>query len=310
MKKILGIDLGGTFIKGGIVCENGEITVAEQVETEKEKGYEHVIQKISRLCSSLTEKAQIEFTDISAVGIACPGIVDSEKGVVVTNCNLGWKNQAVVNDLGKLTQKRVFLLNDANAAVYGEYKFGEVKFNSAVLLTLGTGIGSGIIKDGKLIDSEYGHMVLRTNGRKCSCGRSGCFERYASATALISDAKKEIKKNPNSQLAKSGIDGKIVFEAYKNGDIAAKKIVDSYVEYLAQGIAKIAFLTNPDLVLIGGGVAYAGGVLFEPLKKAVEKKVYLNTSLLKFKIMPATLGNNAGIYGAAAFALDKTNKKE
>ncbi len=306
MKYVIGVDIGGTFIKAGVVSEKGDILAISQIPTKSEREFCDVMSDIANLCLRITESAGVNFSEICAIGADMPGFVNSESGVVVSGCNLGWKKQNVAEELFRLTKKPTYVLNDGKAAIYGEYKFGKYKFRSAALITLGTGVGGGIIQDGKLspaMSNELGHTVIKANGKKCNCGRKGCLETYASATALINSAKKAAKRYPNSELLKSDIDGKSVFAAYKNGDFAAKKVVDAYIEYLAEGVANILFSLMPELVLIGGGVSLAGDALFEPLKKAVDSKV-CGVALPEFEIKPTTLGNHAGLCGAAAFALD------
>lgn len=310
MKYVIGVDIGGTFIKAGVVSEKGDILALSQIPTKREREFCDIISDIANLCLRITESAGLDFSKICAIGTDMPGFVNSESGIVASSCNLGWENKNVAEELNRLTQKPTYVLNDGKAAIYGEYKFGKYKFRSAALITLGTGVGCGIIQDGKLSSSmsnELGHTVIKVNGKKCNCGRRGCLETYASATALIGSAKKAAKRYPDSELAKSVIDGKSVFAAYKNGDFAAKKVVNRYIEYLAEGVADIVFLLMPELILIGGGVSLAGDLLFEPLKKAVDDKVG-GVALPKFEIKPATLENHAGLCGAAAFALDKLSE--
>ena len=252
--------------------------------------------------------------DIQAIGIGAPGVVDSEHGIIVSWTNFGWKNVRLAALVEKYTGKKTFLLNDANAAALGEAEYGAGKrFSDSVLLTLGTGIGSGIILGGKLFEgfrsagAEIGHVVIHRDGELCSCGRKGCFERYASASALIRFTRESMRDEPNSASWKYAptaerVDGRTVFLALKEGDPVAQRVLDRYVAELGEGIVNVANALRPQAVILGGGISAEGDTLLLPLRNYVYPRLYVSTEYAPFEICCAALGNDAGLYGAAAYA--------
>lgn len=321
-KTVVGIDLGGTFIKAGILDARGKIYAKRKIPTRAERGYRAIAEDMRDLAQVLAEESHIPFSQVRALGVGSPGIVDSAAGTVLSNCNLGWENVPIAAELSKLTQKPAFALNDANAAALGESKWGAGGgFSSVVLVTLGTGIGSGIVVEGKLVEgfhgagAELGHTTIRKNGKLCACGRRGCFEKYASATALIEETRRAMRKYPESALwaeAKTlrDVDGKTAFEAAKRGDAAAEQVVAKYVDDLAEGLGNIANLLRPEAILLGGGVAQEGDALFVPLENALRGKIYGGETYTKLILRRAALGNDAGLCGAALYALEKINDEE
>ena len=312
-KYYAGIDIGGTFVKCGIVSSQGEIIVKGKIPTGKERTYQEIAKDIANFVRELEEKAGVQ---TQAVGIGCPGTVDSEKGVIIYSNNIAWENIPLGQELEKQLGKPTYITNDANAAALGESFIGAGKaYNSSILVTLGTGVGGGIVLDGKLFEgncsagAEIGHHVIRKNGKKCTCGRKGCFEAYSSATALMKEAREKMKKNKASMLwERSGgkaenVDGKVIFDCAKAGDKTAKKVVDWYVDYLAEGITNLANVFRPEAVLLGGGVSAQGDALIIPTQKLVNERLYGGANYAPVKVAVATLGNDAGLCGAVKLAM-------
>ena len=310
----IGIDLGGTYIKYGLVSEVGEIIEKGKVPTPAGCGYVETAEVIVSAVRGLAKSG----APIGGLGIGAPGIVDGEKGIVRTSGNLGWENKPLAEDLSAKLGIPVTLANDANAAAYGEYACGAGKeHRSVVLLTLGTGVGSGIVLNGKLFEgnegagAELGHEVIRFGGEKCACGRRGCFEAYASATALIRQTKRAMEKDKQSMLWQqcegdiNNVNGKTAFDGAAAGDKTAKRVVNNYLRYLSEGLANIANTFRPEAILIGGGISAQGENLTVPLQKRVNKLMLGHGTYAPVKILAATLGNDAGLVGAAMLAKEK-----
>ncbi|MBO4251406.1 MAG: ROK family protein [Clostridia bacterium] len=309
----IGIDIGGMSIKAGLV-KDGKMVDCNRKTTAptSDLAIEGIVEQINELLV----KNSLSIKDIRGIGLGAPGLVSSESGVVEYCPNINWNKVPVVDILRKKFDTEIKLSNDANVAALGEARFGAgAKFNSSIMLTLGTGVGSGIIIDGKLFEggeskgSELGHMVIKVGGEKCGCGRRGCLESYASATALI-----RITKNAMSEDEKSAmwqfvggdidkVDGRTAFECAKSGDGTANKVVDEYVSYLAEGIMNLANIFRPETFILGGGVSAQGKYLTDKLKAYCEKYEYGYKYAPKSDIVTATLGNDAGIIGAAALVL-------
>lgn len=306
----IGIDLGGTFIKGGIVDDIGNIVASAKVATEVEHGQDAVIQRIGDLCFELCDKARLTVSDINGIGVAVPGTVDSECGTVAYSNNLYWENVEISQKLSDLTGLSVKIANDANTAALGEALFGSgKKYKTTVMLTLGTGVGGGVVIDGKLYEgnraagAEMGHAVIMMDGEECTCGRRGCLEAYASATALIRDTKRAIDANPDCPMAKEReIDGATAF-SYMDVDPVAKNVVNNYIKYLACGITNLANEFRPEAIILGGGVCNEGERLIRPLQTLLDRDIFGGNHGPRVKIITATLGNSAGILGAAALWL-------
>ncbi len=313
-KYYVGIDLGGTFIKGGIVNEKGEIIVCDKTPTEVEKGDKGVAKNIASLALDLLSRAGLTTADVEGLGIGSPGMIDSAEGNVVYANNLGWNNFKICDELSSLLGGiKVKIGNDANVAALGEVKFGAAKeHNSIVMITLGTGVGGGVVIDGKMIEgnkgagAELGHIVIVHGGEQCSCGRKGCFEAYSSATALIRDTKRAMQAHPDSKMWEIGsldaVNGKTVFD-YAPVDEYAKEVVDNYVKYLACGLVNYANIFRPEVILLGGGVCAQGDNLIKPLQKIFDTEIYAGDKGPRVPILVAELGNNAGLLGAAALLM-------
>lgn len=315
MKYYLGIDVGGTFVKGALVNGNGEILTKGKIPTDSKIGGEKIIYDIADFCKKLTSSYGIELSDVSGIGMGIPGIVDGASGTILYVPRLAWHNFNGAELLTKLTGLPVKLSNDANAAALGETKFGAgKKYKSTVMLTLGTGVGGGVIIDGKIFEgnsgagTELGHSVIVVGGEPCNCGRRGCLEAYASATALIRETRRAMKNNPESKLWSAGsldaVDGKLAFDCYET-DASAKAVVDNYIEKLATGIVNFANVFRPEAIIIGGGVCAQGENLRAPLEKILNKELYASDVGPKVALIIAELKNDAGSLGAAALVMEK-----
>ncbi len=316
----IGIDLGGTNIAAGIVDEKYNLLIKGSVPTMAHRAPEEIIKDMSELCKKLVSDANLTFDDIAYAGIAAPGTVDPEKGIVTYANNLPFNNFAIADILkGFIPVKNVYLENDANAAALGEAVAGAARgVKHAAMITLGTGVGGGIIIDGKIYSgfnykgAELGHMVIEHGGRPCTCGRLGCFEAYSSATALIKmtgEKLEECNKNGvptlmNDMVKADGkISGKTAFACMKKGDVAAKEVVDMYISYLACGLTNLVNIFRPEVLVIGGGVCNEKEYLTNPLNAIIAKNSYGGISGRDTVLKIAELGNDAGIIGAAVLGL-------
>ncbi len=313
-KYYVGIDLGGTFIKGGIVDDLGNILVSDKTPTQSEKGGEQVAKNIANLAASLLKNAHLTKEDVVGIGMGCPGMIDSATGVVIFSNNLGWKDFDVAKTVSDLSGLPVKIANDANVAALGEVKFGAAKnYQDAIMITLGTGVGGGIVVGGKLVEgnksagAELGHSVIVFNGEPCTCGRKGCLEAYASATALIRDTKRAMTANPESKMWEIGsldtVTGKTAFDYYDT-DEAAKAVVDGYVQHLACGLTNFANIFRPHAIILGGGVCAQGDSLLKPLQALLDKEIFAGDKGPAVPVIVAELGNSAGLLGAAALLMD------
>ena len=308
----IGIDLGGTFIKYGIVNENGEIIEKGKAATPAECGYAETVAVIASVAGKMSAAHGVP---ICGLGIGAPGVVDGEKGIVRTSGNLGWENKPLAEDLSAELSIPAVLTNDANAAALGEARFGSGKGSrDVVFVTLGTGVGTGIITEGILLEgkvgagAEGGHIALKMGGEMCSCGKRGCWEAYASATALIRQTRKAMELHPESLMNKEAekegkVSGRTAFNAAKRGDAAAKKVVDNYIKYVAEGVISMVNLFRPDYVLIGGGISNEGDWFMQKIQRRVNRYSFGGHRNPKVLVRKAVLGNDAGIYGAAALAM-------
>ena len=313
-KYYVGIDLGGTFIKGGIVDDLGNIVYQDKTPTESAGGSEKVAQNIASLTKQLMEKVGLSVGDVEGIGMGVPGMIDSKAGTVIYSNNLDWTDFAIGQTVSDLTGLSVKIANDANVAALGEVKFGVAKnYDHAILFTLGTGVGGGIVVDGKLVEgnrsagAELGHAVIVAGGEQCTCGRKGCLEAYASATALIRDTKRAMTLHPDSKMWEVGsleaVTGKTAFD-YKDTDVYAKEVVDGYIRMLGCGIVNAANTFRPEVVILGGGVCAQGDNLVKPLQKLLDEELFAGSMGPQVQIVIAELGNSAGILGAAALLLD------
>ena len=309
---VIGIDLGGMSAKAAVL-ENGVLSGKVSVVTSQEDSPEATAKKLARLAFDAAEKAGKNFEEVSAIGIGSPGAVDSVTGTVVNWTNFGWVNVKLAEFVSEFSRKPVFVLNDANAAALGESKFGAGrKYSDSILVTLGTGIGGGIMIGGKLFEgyksagAEIGHTVIRQNGELCTCGRRGCFERYASAGALIRATKRAMAENKESTLWKFAksldeVNGRTAFLARAEGDGTAEQVVSDYISALGEGIVNLVNILRPQAVILGGGVSHEGENLLAPLREYIRPQIYA-FDYAPVELLCAELGNDAGLYGAAVFA--------
>lgn len=310
MAYYIGIDIGGTNIACGIVNDSFEIIARSKVKTNAPRPYEEILADIKKSVELACGEAGISPSDAESIGIGCPGTCNSD-GIVEYSNNLGFVNVPLRPDIEAAFGVKTYLDNDANAAAFGEYVAGAAKgARNAVAITLGTGVGAGIIIDGRIYSGsncaggEIGHTVIVVDGRPCTCGRKGCFEAYSSATGLVNMTREAAELHPesvmNTYIAEDGkVSARTAYKAMKQGDEAGKAVTEQYVKYLACGIANTINIFQPDVLCIGGGVCNEGDTLLVPLRKAVAEQVYSRNSAKNTEIVVCSLGNDAGIIGAA-----------
>lgn len=312
--KYVGIDVGGMTIKGGIVDEKGNILLKKSIVTSPGKEDRLIVDDIATLVNDLIA-LRAEQDEIAGVGIGCPGSIYDEKGVVRYSCNINFRNTPMARMIAEKTGiSNVKLSNDANCAALGETLFGAGNgAKNSVMVTLGTGVGTGIVANGQLITGnrsaggEGGHISINMGGATCGCGKKGCYEAYASATALMNQIQSACEKHPESELAKAveeyGISGKVVFDCAQNGDKTSIAVVKRYIKYVGVGLVNFANIFFPEVIIIGGGVSNQGDNLIKPLQRYVSRNVYGAAYSPKIKVVAATLKNDAGIIGAAALCM-------
>lgn len=309
----IGIDLGGTNIVASVVDDDYNIIGTSKTPTNSPRSADEIFNDIADVCEEAVKTAGLTMEDIDSVGMGTPGTVNQD-GIIEFANNLAFNNVPARTMLAKRINKpeeKVFIENDANCAALGEAYAG--CGNGAkdfVAVTLGTGVGSGVIIGGKIVNGvnyaggECGHMVIVVDGEQCSCGRKGCWEAYASATALIRQTKKAMEEYPDSlmhKLAKEEgkVSGRTAFDAMRLGDIAGIKVVDDYIKYVACGLINIVNALQPEIICIGGGICNEGETLMKPLRRFVQSERYSIHSKIQTKIVKAELGNDAGVIGAA-----------
>ena len=309
----IGIDLGGTNIVASVVDDDYNIIGTSKTPTNSPRSADEIFDDIADVCEEAVKTAGLTMEDIDSVGMGTPGTVNQD-GVIEFANNLAFNNVPARTMLAKRINKpeeKVFIENDANCAALGEAYAG--CGNGAkdfVAVTLGTGVGSGVIIGGKIVNGvnyaggECGHMVIVVDGEQCSCGRKGCWEAYASATALIRQTKKAMEEYPDSlmhKLAKEEgkVSGRTAFDAMRLGDIAGIKVVDDYIKYVACGLINIVNALQPEIICIGGGICNEGETLMKPLRRFVQSERYSIHRKIQTKIVKAELGNDAGVIGAA-----------
>lgn len=308
----LGIDLGGTNIVAGVVDSDYRVISKARCKTSTPRPARQIAEDMARVAEQAARAARITLDDIDGFGIGTPGSVDADTGTVIYANNLGFYDVPLGDIMQELTGKTFFLANDADSAAYGEFIAGAGKgTENFVMITLGTGVGGGVIIDGKIrsgfngAGGELGHTVIQMNGEACTCGRNGCFEAYASATALIRQTKQMMTKYPDSLMWElcgddiNAVNGLTSFDAMRKGDRAAKTVVDEYIGYLAAGTANIINIFQPEVFCIGGGVSKEGDTIIKPLKEIIDGENYARFIEKKTDIRTAQLGNDAGIIGAA-----------
>lgn len=311
MNYYIGIDVGGTFVKAGIVDENGNIVADGKIASECDKGGNKLAENAATLVMRLLEKSGISKDQIVGAGMGFPGFIDSKNGIVVYSNNVRLSDFPVVEIMQAKLGLKVKVANDANVAALGEKMFGAGKeYNDMVMITLGTGVGAGIIIDGKLFEgnrsagAEIGHMLLVHGGEQCTCGRKGCFEAYSSATALIRDTGRAMQNHKDSLMWEIGsidnVTGKTPFD-YAKKDKYAAEVVNNYIEMLGSALTDIANIFRPEAIIIGGGVCAQGDNLIVPLKQKIQSELFgAEFGSPEVVLRIAELGNKAGLLGAAA----------
>ena len=312
MKKYIGIDIGGMSIKGIIIDSEGEVYCQGNIVTGWQNGGGAMCRNIKELTEDMLERGKIDRKEIVGVGVGCPGMIDSKNGVVIFAGNLNLRNYPLADMLHTILGFPIKVTNDANAAALGEATFGAGKnYSDSILITLGTGVGGGIIINGELFEgfnsagAELGHMVIEANGNRCTCGRRGCFEAYSSASALIKKTREVMEDNPDSEMWRSynldTVNGKTAFEYPE--DHAAKGVIDWYLKYLACGITNLANIFRPQVIMLGGGVSEEGERLTKPLQQRGGAQIFGGAEFSPVQIVKATLGSRAGAFGAATLAM-------
>ncbi len=307
----IGIDLGGSHIAAGLVTDGGELLGKSVIPNSLGRSCKELVADTAELCRKVLSDCEVSIDKIKSIGIGMPGAANNASGTVTCPSTLKFYNAPIREEFRKHLDIDVQIENDANCAALGESIAGAAKGSrTSVTITLGTGLGGGIIIDGKIFSgfnfagSEMGHMVIVLDGNQCSCGRKGCWEAYSSATALVESAVRAVEEEKNSEINKlaggdiSKINGKLVFNAAKKGDTAAKKVVDQYIRYLAEGTANIINIIMPEVFVIGGGVGQQGDYLLNLLEPEVSRLVY-DGGCDRTRLKTAELGNDAGIIGAA-----------
>ena len=314
MRYCIGVDLGGTNIAVGIIdLDSRQILRKTSTKTRAPRPCREISEDIKGLCLTLCREEGVELSDMLWIGIATPGIV--KKGVVVSAVNLGWTNEPFGEILAEMTGRPTFVANDANAAAYAEAKWGcGVGAESLIAITLGTGVGGGIILNGKIWEgfngfaAEIGHMVIDVGGRRCGCGLRGCLEAYCSASALVGETKRMMRLYPDSKMwdiVKGDIDrvdGRTAFFANRENDMAASQIIYDFVNYLAIGIANIINIFQPSVVCLGGGISGQGEELMKPLRDRLRYTSF-GTKDSNTRVEAAVYKNDAGIIGAGLLGL-------
>lgn len=311
-KVMIGIDLGGTGIKIGIVNEDYDILAQTSIPTEAKRTYQEIIADMGNAAMDLLKEHGFAPEDCIGAGVGSPGTIDSEHGVVLYSNNIRWENVPLVDELKHYLPFPVFINNDANCAALGEVLKGAARgCKNAVFFTLGTGVGGGVVIDGKIFEGghpggvELGHIMNGSEGRVCTCGRKDCLEAYASATALIGEAKREAAQHKDSMLWElcggdvEKMDAKMPFDAAQHGDSCGKALVDAYIRHLADGITDIVNIFRPDCVVLGGGVCAQKEYLTVPLSEYMKQNCFGANQSFVPEIVTAENGNQAGIIGAA-----------
>lgn len=312
----IGIDLGGTNIAAAVVGEDFKIVKKKSVPTGAERDTRYIMDDMAELCRNVCAEAGITLADVEAIGIASPGVANHTDGIVEYTNNLDFKRFPICRELSeRLGIDNIHVENDANAAAWGEAIAGAAKgTKNSVMITLGTGVGGGVIIDGKVFSgfnyagAELGHTVIEVGGRQCTCGRRGCWEAYSSATALINMTKEKLSECEKSGretkmtdiVAEQGkVSGRTAFDGMRAGDAAAKEVIDMYIRYLSCGLINMINIFQPEVLSIGGGISGEGQPLVDMMMGTIKKEQYGSEFVENCKVRIAELGNDAGIIGAA-----------
>jgi len=318
MPHYLGLDLGGTNIKAGLIDQAGRVLVERSAPTRSDRGPEAVLERMLRIADEVATEAGCTLRDVQAIGIGSPGPIDVRRGLVLSAPNMpGWEDFPLRDRLGERTGRPTFLENDANAAAFGEFCFGagrDPSIQHLVMVTLGTGVGGGIVSDGRIVHggfgiaAEVGHMIVAAHGRRCGCGQQGCLEMYASASAVARRGLEAVESGQATTLRQiydqhnRELTAKDIFTAADAGDALARQIVDEATTFLGIACVSLCRLLDPQMIVFAGGLILAGDHLFDGVRAGFARH---NWRILetKVQIVPALLGNQAGIIGAAAVAM-------
>lgn len=316
MKYYVGIDLGGTNIVAGVVDETYQILAKASCKTNLPRSAEEIMDDMAKVAKEAVEKAGLTMDQIENVGVGAPGTANKKTGVLEYANNLRFYDVPMRQMMEDRLHKTIYIENDANAAAFGEYLAGAGKeVGSLVAITLGTGVGGGVIIDGRILTgfsyagAELGHTVIVAHGRPCTCGREGCFEAYSSATGLINLTREAMELHKDSKMwevskQEGKVSGRTAFDAMRLGDEAAKAVVDEYIDYLAIGVANMINIFQPHVLCIGGGICHEGETLLAPLREKVASQTYVRKPENRTQIVTATLGNDAGVIGAALLGME------
>lgn len=317
----VGIDLGGTNIAAGVVDEQGNILKKHRNKTNPRLLFPELVADIARTAYEVVELAGMGMKDISSVGLGTPSLINPRTNLLVNANNLGWRNVPLPEELGKHFDLPLYIRNDADCAALGEVMAGAARdYDDALMITLGTGLGGGIILNKRIFNgsdhmgAELGHTKLVFGGVRCTCGQYGCVESYASATALIRQAREALEACPESLMGAlcggdpAKMDARIPFAAAKQGDAAAAGVVDRYISYLAAGLSTFIVIFRPQAIIIGGGISNEGEALLKPLNEKMFQCTYAAAEIGIPPAIQARLGNDAGIIGAALLELSERGK--
>ena len=303
----IGIDLGGTNIVAGVVDDEFRIVATAKCKTRIPRPAEEIVVDMALMAKEAVQNAGLTMADIAYVGVGSPGTCNADTGIVEYSNNLQFEKLPLRDMLGGMLDKAVYIENDANAAALAGAAKGA---QSCVCITLGTGVGGGIIIDGKIYGgfnfagAELGHTVIMVDGELCTCGRFGCWEAYASATALINQTRRAMVNHPDSAMWSIAedldkVNGRTAFDGMRAGDAVAAQVVDTYIKYIATGLINVINIFQPEVLCIGGGICKEGDTLLKPLAAHIERERYSKYSSHQTRLCVATLGNDAGIIGAA-----------
>lgn len=307
----IGVDIGGTTMSAGILDKDNNIIFRKGVKTFSNQGTEKVLERVVQMLTDLLKESKIDVENIESIGVGCPGEMDASRKTVTFSNNLGWINVPLKKYLEDKLKLPVSIENDANCAALGEYVAGAgQKYNSVIMVTLGTGVGGSLVLDKKLFRGcsgcagIIGHIAVDLEGLDCNCGRKGCWEAYASVGALVRQATQKAEENKESLLnkillEKGNLSGKTIFDAAKQGDKAAKEVLNQYVKYLSVGFVSLVNIFDPDVIIVGGGISREGDFLLQPVREIVQKEKYCK-SAKQANIIASKLGNDAGLIGAAS----------
>jgi glucokinase len=317
----LGVDLGGTKILTAVTNSQGKMLSRDHSITPARKGHEAIIQSILESAHRVLEQADVAISELTAVGIGAPGLSNPETGILFTSPNLpGWRDVPLRDIMQERLGQKTFVINDANAAALGEFYFGAARgARDFIYITLSTGIGGGIVIDGKIYTGaigaagEVGHMTIDDNGPICNCGNRGCWEMLASGTALAREAKHRIKERARTSILEYAegdvekVTAEVIHSAAEQGDSLAKELIARTGYYIGVGLANLINIFNPELIVIGGGLSNIGDMLLEPALKTAGERAY-KEAFQAVRFASAELGRNSGVLGAAAFALQEMRK--